>query len=80
METNITFNDNTNWGITNIFYGFATEDIDLIEAKVRNKLLKIGEENSYSKINIHKIDFTLNGWVKVVYTFLIIPKFKQLTL
>lgn len=69
METTITFNDNTNWGITNIFYGFTTEDLDLIEAKVRNKLLKIGEENSYSQINIDTIDFTLDGWVKVVYTF-----------
>lgn len=65
----INYLNNENWGMVTLFYGFDTEDLHKIEKIMKDKLMEIAVENNYSEINIITTDFTLDGWVRVIYKF-----------
>lgn len=65
----IIFNNNENWGIHSVFFGMTIEDMNLIQSKVNDSLKKLCEEKKYIEINISKIDFSMDGWAVMTYTY-----------
>jgi hypothetical protein len=67
----ITYRKNDNWGVTSVFYGRTTNDLENMEEKLREKLMEIAIEKNYSEIEIIDTDYcdSENGLIYVNYRY-----------
>jgi hypothetical protein len=67
----ITYRKNDNWGVTYVFYGRTTNDLENMEEKLREKLMEIAIEKNYSEIEIIDTDYcdSENGIIYVNYRY-----------
>lgn len=66
----IKYKNNDNFGVTTIYYGHSDAALETIEFCLKEGLTKIAIENNYLEINIIDIDYSIDAFLVVSYSFI----------
>jgi hypothetical protein len=70
MTPTIKYKNIENFGVKTIYYGHTTAEFQAMETCLKNGLTEFAIENNYIEVNVIDIDYSVDGFLIVSYSYI----------